>query len=443
MVYFWWRALAFPLMLLVISLLLWAVTAALPAAIFFGFFMLVRMAFHLRQIAQLDYWLADPASRTVPDGAGLWEEIFSRLNKMVRLQREGERQSAAALRHMEQATSALPEGVVILDAADHIEWCNPLAERHFGLDAAVDTGQQITYLARQPEFVQYLAMHNFNEPLVLRGTQHDGITLSIKLIPYGDDKKLLISSDITRFERIETMRRDFVANVSHELRTPLTVVNGFVETLGGMDDLNNDMARRGLKLMAAQTQRMENLVDDLLTLSKLDNALNVLREETVEVPALLQALYAEGQSLSAGQHKLRLDKQSDCNLLGNAEELRSAFGNLVTNAIRYTPQGGDIVLTWREEEGQPMFSVQDSGLGIAAQHIPRLTERFYRIDNSRSRESGGTGLGLAIVKHVVNRHQARLDVMSEEGKGSIFSIVFPAKRRLPWLAQGEETYSLE
>lgn len=432
---FWRRVLVFPLMLLVISLLLWAFVGALPAALFFGFFLLVRLVFHLRQLAQLDYWLADPASRPVPDGAGLWEDVFSRLNKMVRLQREGDRKSAAALRHMEQATSALPEGVVILDAADHIEWCNPLAEHHFGLDAVRDTGQQITYLARQPEFVQYLAMRNFNEPLVLRSAQHDGVTLSIKLTPYGDDKKLLTSRDITRFERIEIMRRDFVANVSHELRTPLTVVNGFVETLSGMDSLDNDMARRGLKLMGAQTQRMEHLVDDLLTLSKLDSALNALREEHVEVPALLRSVYAEGRSLSAGQHTLRLEMQSDCGLLGNTEELRSAFGNLVSNAIRYTPQGGEIVLTWREEEGQPLLSVRDTGLGIAPQHIPRLTERFYRVDHSRSRETGGTGLGLAIVKHVVSRHQARLDIVSEEGKGSTFNIVFPAKRRLPLLEQ--------
>jgi two-component system phosphate regulon sensor histidine kinase PhoR len=361
----------------------------------------------------------------------VWEEVFARLNKMVRLQREEHDQRTAALRDMEQATSALPEGVVILDEADHIEWCNPLAEQHFGLDGVRDVGQQITYLARQPEFVQYLAVRDFSEPLVLRGARHDGLTLSIKLIPYSANKKLLISRDITRFERIETMRRDFVANVSHELRTPLTVVNGFVETLCDMPDLDNDMARRALQLMGEQTQRMEHLVDDLLTLSKLDNALNALQEETVDVPALLRTLYEEGLSLSADQHTLRMDLESDCALLGNTEELRSAFGNLVSNAIRYTPQGGEIVMRWHEQDGQPVFSVKDSGLGIAAQHIPRLTERFYRVDHSRSRETGGTGLGLAIVKHVASRHQAHLEIVSEEGKGSVFSIVFPDKRRLP------------
>ena len=431
MIDYWRRALVFPLAVLSLSLILWAVAGVLPAVLFFGVFLLVRLFFHLRQLALLEHWLADPVARVVPDGKGLWEEVFARLNRMVRLHRKEHEQHLAALQHMEQATSALPEGVAILDEADHIEWCNPLVEKHFGLDGARDIGQQITYLARQPEFVQFLAAKDFSEPLILRGAREDGLILSIKLIPYSDNKKLLISRDITRFERIETMRRDFVANVSHELRTPLTVLNGFVETLSDAPGLENDMARLALHLMGEQTQRMERLVNDLLTLSKLDNALNALQEETVDMPTLLHALHNEGLSLSGGQHTLRLEMESDCTLLGNTAELRSAFGNLVSNAIRYTPHGGEIVLRWQELEGQPTFSVRDSGLGIAPQHIPRLTERFYRVDHSRSRETGGTGLGLAIVKHVVNRHQARLEIISEEGKGSTFSIVFPAKRRLP------------
>ncbi len=410
---------------------MWAVAGALLATLFFSLFLLLRWVFAVRQLAALDHWLGDPDGRVVPDGSGLWEDVFARLNKMVRQRRDEREQSAAALRQMEQATSALPEGVVILDEADRIEWCNPLAEQHFGLDSERDVGQQITYLARQPEFVEYLATRDFSEPLIYRAARHDGLTLSIKLIPYSASKKLLISRDITSFERIETMRRDFVANVSHELRTPLTVVNGFVETLSDMPKLDNDMARRALQLMGDQTQRMGRLVDDLLTLSKLDNALNALHEETVTAPTLLRTLYEEGLSLSGGKHALRLEMESDCNLLGNTEELRSAFSNLISNAIRYTPQGGEIILRWQEKDQQPTFSVQDSGLGIAPQHIPRLTERFYRVDHSRSRETGGTGLGLAIVKHVTIRHQARLEIASEEGKGSTFSIVFPVKRRLP------------
>lgn len=431
MIDFWRRALTFPLILLLCSLPIWAVAGMLPATLFFAFALLLRWIFFLRQLAALDYWLHDPETRVVPEGSGLWEEVFTRLNKMARQQREERAQSANALQHMEQATSALPEGVVILDEADRVEWCNPLAEEHFGLDGVRDIGQQITYLARQPEFVQYLSVRDFSEPLVLRGARHDGLTLSIKLVPYGTNKKLLISRDITRFERIETMRRDFVANVSHELRTPLTVVNGFVETLSDMPKLDNNMARRALHLMGEQTQRMGHLVNDLLTLSKLDNALNALQEETVPVPTLLRTLHEEGMALSAGKHTLKLEQESDSSLLGNNEELRSAFSNLISNAIRYTPQGGEITLRWQELGGQPVFSVQDSGLGIAPQHIPRLTERFYRVDHSRSRETGGTGLGLAIVKHVTIRHQARLEIASEEGKGSTFSIVFPVKRRLP------------
>ena len=425
------RALVFPIALLLLSLLLWAIVDALPAALFFGIFLLVYLALHLRQLAALYYWLADSEGRTVPDGYGLWEEIFARLNRMIHKLRKERERRIAALRYMEQATAVLPDGVVILDEAERIEWCNPIAEQHFGLDSVRDIGQQITYLARQPEFVQYLAAHDFGEPLVLRGARGDGLTLSIKLVPYSTNKKLMISRDITQFEHIETMRRDFVANVSHELRTPLTVVNGFVETLCDMQNLDNDMAKRAVQLMHEQTQRMERLVGDLLTLSKLDSAFYALQEETVDAPDLLNTLLQEGQSLSRGHHALRLDMASDCKLLGNTEELRSAFGNLISNAIRYTPEGGEIVLRWQERAGQPVFSVQDSGIGIAAQHIPRLTERFYRVDHSRSRATGGTGLGLAIVKHVVNRHQAQLEINSEENRGSTFSIVFPAKRKLP------------
>lgn len=428
---FWRRALLFPLALLLLSLLLWAMAGALAAALFFGIFLLVHLLLHLRQLAALDHWLADAREQAVPEGTGLWEEVLARLNRMVRKRAKEREQHIAALHHLQQATSALPEGVIILDQADHIEWCNPIAEQHFSLDSVRDIGQQITYLVRQPEFVHYLTMHDFTEPLILRGTHQDGLILSIKLIRYSTDKKLLISRDITRFERIETIRRDFVANVSHELRTPLTVVTGFVETLCNMPKLDNDMARRALQLMVEQTQRMEHLVDDLLTLSKLDNALNALQEETVEVPALLHTLHEEGSSLSAGQHELQLELASHCHLLGNTEELRSAFGNLISNAIRYTPPGGKIKICWREQNGQPVLSVQDSGIGIAAQHIPRLTERFYRIDHSRSRATGGTGLGLAIVNHVVSRHQAQLEISSKENCGSTFSIVFPAKRRLP------------
>lgn len=385
----------------------------------------------MRQLAALEQWAVSPETCKVPEGSGLWEEVFTRLNKMMRKQREAREKHAAALQQIEQATSALPEGVAILDASDHIEWCNPLAESHFGLDGNRDIGQQITYLARQPEFVNYLADASYSTPLILRGARQEDLVLSIKVVPYGINKKLLISRDITHLERIETMRRDFVANVSHELRTPLTVVNGFVETLQDMPKLDNDMSRRALTLMGEQTKRMEGLVNDLLTLSRLENSQNALEEEQVDVCSLLQTLTQEGHALSAGRHEFKLELNCGLKIRGNTNELRSAFGNLVSNAVRYTPDGGEIVLHWSKQADDTLvFSVQDSGIGIAAEHLPRLTERFYRVDRSRSRETGGTGLGLAIVKHIANRHQALLNIVSQEGKGSKFSIIFPANRQI-------------
>lgn len=427
----WRPALIFLFLTALLSLFLWAVAGALPAAIVFGIMLTQRWLFHIRNLVALGHWLEDAESRPVPEGQGPWEHIFARLNKMMRQHRKERAKRAAALHDMELATSALPEGVVSLDKTDHIEWCNPLAESHLGLDSARDIGQQITYLVRQPEFVEYLAEKKFADPLLLRGARKDDLVLSCRLVAYSGNKKLLVTRDITHFELVETMRRDFVANVSHELRTPLTVVNGFVETLQDMPSLDNDMARRALPMMGEQTLRMTHLVGDLLTLSKLEDRLNVLKEEDVDVPAMLTGCLEVGQALSNGQHQLKLELLSQCKLRGCAEELRSAFGNLVTNAIRYTPTGGEVLIRWQlQEDGQPVFSVRDSGIGIAAQHIPRLTERFYRVDSSRSRETGGTGLGLAIVKHISSRHQAHLDISSEEDKGSTFSIVFPVKRRI-------------
>jgi two-component system phosphate regulon sensor histidine kinase PhoR len=429
---FWQRALLFPFGMLVLSLLLWGILGSLPAALFFGLAMLVRLLMQIKQLAALEYWSMNSEASAVPEGRGLWQEVFARLNKMRRKQRETREKYIAALHQIEQAISALPEGVVILDETDHIEWCNSKAVAHFGLDGALDIGQQITYLVRQPEFVDYLESTEYTEPLVLRETRQNGLVLSIKVVPYGSKKRLLISRDVTQLERIEAMRRDFVANVSHELRTPLTVVNGFVETLQDMPKLENEMSRRALELMGEQTKRMEGLVNDLLTLSRLENADNILQEGTVDVPVLLQSLVQEGQAISAGKHVLKLEINCHDKLQGSNTELRSAFGNLISNAVRYSPQGGEVFICWKMlDDGQLAFSVRDTGIGIAPEHIPRLTERFYRVDSSRSRETGGTGLGLAIVKHVVNRHQATLSVESKEGKGSTFKIVFPAKRANP------------
>jgi two-component system phosphate regulon sensor histidine kinase PhoR len=412
------------------ALLLWGLFSSTIALVFMLTVLLALMAYRALQLFKLGNWLGDARIETIPEAGGIWDEVFSQLYKMVKQHNLTKQELAAELHHIEQATSALPEGVAILNAANRIEWCNPLAQQLFDLDPEQDIMQDITYLVRQPEFVAYLHESNFNVPLIMRPARHVDMVLSIKLIPYGDEKRLLIIRDITQFERVEAMRRDFVANVSHEMRTPLTVVSGFLENLQDMPDLNNDGSRRALHLMAEQTRRMDNLVADLLTLSRLENEQSPLHEETVDIKALLNEVYQNGKLLSGGRHTLQMDMASTANLLGNHDELQSAFGNLLSNAIRYTPQGGTIRLHWFERDGQPVFSVQDSGIGIAAQHIPRLTERFYRVDRSRSRETGGTGLGLAIVKHIAIRHQAKLEVASEEGKGSTFALVFPGKRLL-------------
>jgi two-component system phosphate regulon sensor histidine kinase PhoR len=412
------------------ALLLWAMFSAIPALLFMVAVLLILMAHRARQLLKLGQWLNDGARiETIPEAGGIWEEAFAQLYRMVKRHNQTKQELAEELRHIEQATAALPEGVAILNDGNRLEWFNPIAQQHFDLDATHDIMQDITYLVRQPEFIEYLHEADFSKPLMMRPSRHDDMVLSIKFIPYGGNKRLLISRDITQFERVAAMRRDFVANVSHELRTPLTVVSGFVENLQDMSDLNQDSARRALQLMAEQTRRMDNLVADLLTLSQLENEQSPLHEEAVDMRELLNDVYHEGEVLSGGQHPLRMEVAS-VDLLGSRDELRSAFSNLLSNAIRYTPPGGAILLRWFERADQLVFAVQDSGIGIAPQHIPRLTERFYRVDRSRSRETGGTGLGLAIVKHIAMRHQATLEVLSEEGKGSTFALVFPVKRIL-------------
>ncbi|MHB9102134.1 MAG: phosphate regulon sensor histidine kinase PhoR [Sulfuricella sp.] len=428
MLSFWWRSLMTLGLLAAVPLVLWAAAGAVPALILMVVLLLFYLLHHLRNLNALDGWLRKPDVGTVPYGSGLWEEAFAVLYQLERQQSDSQHNLSNALERFQQAGEAIPDGVVMMNSSGQIEWCNPVAETQFGINLERDRGQWMTYLIRQAQFTDYLAAHNYREPLIFKSTRNRELVLSIQLIPFGDEQKLLISRDITQLERVETMRRDFVANVSHELSTPLTVVGGFLETLVDMEHLDETQTRHYLNLMFDQTSRMQHLVKDLLMLSRLENSHTAHREEKVDVPRLLRDLLKDAQSLSAGRHRLRLDLASERWLLGNEDELRSAFGNLVSNAIRYTPDGGEIVLQWEEWEGKGVFSVQDSGIGIEPQHIPRLTERFYRVDRSRSRETGGTGLGLAIAKHALTRHQARLEIESTPGKGSTFSACFPARR---------------
>lgn len=392
---------------------------------------LLVLRHHLSNISLLLRWLRDP-TRPVPDGSGVWEVVSSSLYRMVRTNNAEREALTQALARFRSAGTAMPDGVVILDENNHIEWCNPIAEQFFDVDSAKDAGQSILNLVRAPDFALYLERGEFAEPLILRLTRGEGLVLSMRVIPYGQDQKLLLARDITQAEKVEIMRRDFVANVSHELKTPLTVVSGFLETLGdGKVAMTGPRGREVMAMMQEQTGRMLSLIDDLLTLSALESTPGPApgNEQRVPMENLLARLHVEAKSLSAGRHRIEMDCAAPSVVVGSGQELQSAFGNLVSNAIRYSPDGGVVRLSWRvRASGEGEFAVTDSGIGIEARHIPRLTERFYRVDQGRSRENGGTGLGLAIVKHVLARHQGALEVHSEPGRGSRFAAILPARR---------------
>jgi two-component system phosphate regulon sensor histidine kinase PhoR len=389
--------------------------------------LLIAVVSHWRLLNQLRKWLQSPATETVPDASGIWGQVFADLYRAQRDQERSRERLAASLERFREAAGVLPDGVIMLDSEDRIDWFNPAAQGQFGLDPDRDGGTLIMHLLRQPGFADYIGGGDFSEPLLLRSPAADARVFSIVVIPFAVSNRLLLSRDVSQIERVETMRRDFVANVSHELRTPLTVVLGFLEHLVLDEDMDVATRRNFLNMLHEQAQRMNRLVDDLLTLSRLENRHQPLHEEVVDMPVLLAALVGDGRALSAGKHVFEVQNEAG-NLVGSASELRSAFSNLVSNAVRYMPAGGVIQLRWRSENGAPVFSVTDHGIGIAAEHLPRLTERFYRVDKGRSTQTGGTGLGLAIVKHALLNHQARLEIESSPGSGSTFKAIFPAVR---------------
>lgn len=425
---FWWRPLGVLASVLLVALVLWAGSGWVAALAFLAGIQAFVMLRRLWQEYRLARWLENPDEVDPPDATGTWGDIFYRLQKLQRRQRASRSELSNALEQFEHAAEAVPDAMVILNRSEQIEWCNPASRKYMGLDCERDRGQFIRYLMRQAYFLDFLDAADYSRRLVCKSPVNRELTLSLQLVPFGASQKLLVARDITDLERVDAMRRDFIANVSHELRTPLTVVGGFVETLADAADLPAAESRRYFDLMLDHTRRMQHLLDDLLTLSRLESDEHNLKDESVDVPELAQALKAEAESLSRGRHRISLQLDSSAWLKGNLQEVRSALGNLVSNAVRYTPEGGEITLAWRERGGEGIFAVTDTGEGIAAEHIPRLTERFYRVDRSRSRETGGTGLGLAIVKHVLTRHGARLDIQSTPGKGSTFAAVFPAQR---------------
>lgn len=423
-----WNAFWLGLSLTLISLITWASSDATTALLVFSGGVLIYLCSHLYWLHQLHLWLKKPVLNQIPNGAGVWEDVFAALYQEHRRHSRNQNQLSSALGRFRHAASALPDGVVVLNADNEIEWCNPPAEKKLGLDLKQDEHQPIRYLVRHSDFVQYLQAQEYAEPIKLKSWRNAELTLEIQLIPFGTKQKLLICRDVTQLEKIEAMRRDFIANVSHELRTPLTVVGGFVETLLDMEGAVPESTRSYFNMMLEQTTRMRHLIDDLLTLSHIESNAQAPEDSLIEMTSLLNMIISDAKSLSHGKHIISADIDTQLNLIGAMGELQSALSNLISNAIRYTPQGGAINISWGRRNNEAVFSVSDNGIGIEQNHIDRLTERFYRVDRSRSRETGGTGLGLSIVKHILTRHQAKLEISSELGVGSTFCEVFPAAR---------------
>ena len=372
-------------------------------------------------------WLRGNQADPAPRDTGLWGELGYRIERSLRIRDLAVQREADRLAQFLSAIEASPNGVILLDEQDLIQWCNQVAADHFGLDPTRDRFQRISNLVRAPSFVAYLQLPSPSETLQVAGPGGQR-TVSVLLRPYGEGQRLLLTQDITERERADSMRRDFVANVSHEIRTPLTVLSGFIETMDSLP-LSESERQRVLGLMAQQAERMQALVADLLTLAQLEGGPRPGTDSWHDAAALMALVLADGMALSNGRHQIDIEPVVSAELAGNRTELISAVGNLVNNAVRYTPDGGHIHIRFRlREGGGAEIDVTDSGVGIAREHLPRLTERFYRVDGSRSRETGGTGLGLAIVKHVAQRHGGELVIESEPGKGSTFRLLMPPAR---------------
>ena len=383
-------------------------------------------------------WLRHNDVQDPPEMGGIWGDLIDRMRRILNDQRRQTQAEQKRLQDFLQAIQASPNGVVLLDPEGKIEWCNQTAALHLGMDAKRDLMQHVIHLVRDPVFMKYLSSEIHEDEVVIDGRNSSfqkTVKLSVQLHAYGENRQLLLTRDVTELAHADAMRRDFVANVSHEIRTPLTVMSGFIETLQSLP-LEQQERDQYLGLMAVQALRMQDLVNDLLILSQLEGNSLPSTNDAVDLTSMMSTIESEARGLSAAQreegelaHEIQIVVPPDLKLLGAAKELHSAVSNLINNAVRYTPAGGLITATWEILSDQRVqLAVVDTGPGIASEHLPRLTERFYRVDRSRSRESGGTGLGLAIVKHVMQRHGGELKIESELGKGSKFSLIFPVSR---------------
>ena len=423
-----------------LTVLLWAVAGAAigswsgPHAgwAIFSLGLLIMVLVSGSQVSRVIRWARDIESAP-PPAVGPWDDILSLVYRKLRDDRRHIEQLEFDMQRMLEAAEALPDGAVTLDGQMQLTWCNRSAREHLGLDLSKDVGYSIFNILRAPEFARYARQTDWSEPVQLHVQGEDQTrTLLLQLVNYGVNRYLLVTRDITQLERLETTRKDFVANVSHELRTPLTVLMGFLETLHDFppDSITGEQRLRYVSLMREQAIRMEAIVSDLLALSTLESSPS-MEGEPVDMSALVQKALHQGRMLSRDQHVFVANTDETLMIRGVESELASGVSNLITNAVRYTPTDGTITVSWyRAEDGSAVYSVQDTGIGVSSQDLPRLTERFYRADRGRSRATGGTGLGLAITKHVAMRHNAELKIQSRYGSGSTFSLVFPPSRCL-------------
>ncbi len=431
----------------VFELLFWLALVALPVWIWLdavaallaaSAYLVLHVLIQDWKFTRFQNWLNSTYLQANPAWSGAWLDVATRIQRQQLLAENSSKLHERRLQDFLLAIQASPNGVILLDDEARIDWCNDTAASHLGLDVKKDRLQHIVHLVRDPLFTRYFAQDNHTSEVLLdgRSTSVSNLRkLSVQLHKYGDGRLLLLSRDVTEVVKAEAMRRDFVANVSHEIRTPLTVLGGFVETLQSVPLDANDI-QKYLHLMAIQSDRMQSLVADLLTLSQLEVSQSPNGQDYVSIPDLINQVISEANALtsliadqfSGQKHELIFDQAPCLYVMGSKSELFSALSNLVSNAIRYTPLGGLVHLTFSQTDDRLTISVKDTGPGIASEHLPRLTERFYRIDQSRSRETGGTGLGLAITKHVMQRHGGELQIQSELGKGSTFNLIFPASR---------------
>ncbi len=383
---------------------------------------------HLRNVRKLHTWLTVEQSPEVPEAHGLWGDIFHELFLREKQRSADKYRLASMLSRFQEAANVFPDGMVIMTSEDKIEWANPTARDMMGIAIPKDVGRPITNLFRHPDFFSYLKKEDYSKELTLPSQERSESIITVQVIPFGFGRKLLIARDVTHVVNLEEMRSTFVANVSHELRTPVTVICGYLETINDMPELSKEILAQPITTMYSQARRMDQLVRDLLALARLETEPVHKEKANIDIAAMLASLRESALLLGGSkQQNIVVDADRELMLFGRRDELQSLFSNLINNAVRYTQAGGIIHVLWYKlETGEPVFTVQDNGPGIAAEHIPHLTERFYRVNADRSRETGGTGLGLAIVKHVLERHGGELRISSTPGKGSEFTCIFPA-----------------